>query len=104
MSIPAEKAVTSAAAILPPTELCTQIEAVRSKHDKAFERWPPHINLLFPFIPEASMEAAVSLAEKALAAVGPFSITFNELSHFDHGKNGVILIARPTPSVRPEID
>ncbi len=61
MSIPTEKAVTSALALLPPTELCEQIENVRKAHDKAFERWPPHINLLFPFIPEMYMEQAVPL-------------------------------------------
>ena len=47
------------------------------------------------------MAAAVPLAEKALSALGPFSITFNELSHFDHGKNGVVLIASSHDVGRP---
>jgi hypothetical protein len=39
------KVVTSALAVLPPKSEWGPIQAVREKHDKAFERWPPHINL-----------------------------------------------------------
>lgn len=98
-AIPAEKAVTSALAIVPPLGLCAQIEEVRKEHDKAFERWPPHINILFPFIPEAHMELAVPLVEKALCSVAPFTVTFNELDYFKHPKS-VLLYAKPTESVR----
>lgn len=54
MSIQNEKQtdVRTAVAILPDITLCTDIQLIRQKHDPAFDRWPPHINFLFPFIPE----------------------------------------------------
>jgi hypothetical protein len=45
-----ETAVTSAVAIVLPREFWPQCQAIRSQHDKSFRRWPPHINLLYPFI------------------------------------------------------
>lgn len=40
----------AALAILPPSSIISPIEAVRRIHDRHFERWPPHINLLYPFL------------------------------------------------------
>lgn len=28
-----------------------KINEIRSKHDKAYPRWMPHINFMFPFVP-----------------------------------------------------
>lgn len=40
-----QKVVTAALAVLPPQDQWEQIQRVREAHDKAFQRWPPHINL-----------------------------------------------------------
>ena len=40
----------TALCIIPPGNSCEQIQKIRKKHDAAFERWMPHINLAFPFV------------------------------------------------------
>lgn len=35
----------SAVILMPPKELWAPIQAIRSVHDKAYERWMPHINM-----------------------------------------------------------
>src|SRR3989338_8513333 len=40
----------SALIITIPKTYWLPIEQVRTKHDKAAYRWPPHINLIFPFV------------------------------------------------------
>jgi 2'-5' RNA ligase len=40
----------TALSICPPQYLWPQIQTIRKKYDKASKRWPPHINLMFPFV------------------------------------------------------
>jgi 2'-5' RNA ligase len=40
----------SALVLLPPSAIQAPLEAVRRTHDRHFARWPPHINLLYPFL------------------------------------------------------
>jgi 2'-5' RNA ligase len=47
--LPAHLSYTSALALLPPSSIAAPIETIRRAHDKNFARWPPHINLLYPF-------------------------------------------------------
>ncbi|KAH7389829.1 2'-5' RNA ligase superfamily-domain-containing protein, partial [Pyrenochaeta sp. MPI-SDFR-AT-0127] len=48
--LPAHLSHKSALILLPPSSIAAPIEAVRRVHDKYFARWPPHINLLYPFL------------------------------------------------------
>jgi 2'-5' RNA ligase len=58
----AERSVRTALALLVPEALCGAIDAVRAKHDPAFSRWPPHANLLFPFLADADAVDGALLA------------------------------------------
>jgi len=49
----------AALSILLPLELCDEIQTIRAEHDNSFLRWPPHINLLWPFVNENEFEAAL---------------------------------------------
>lgn len=51
----------SALVLLPHASITAPIDSVRRLHDRHFKRWPPHINLLYPFL--ASLLASPS--EKA---------------------------------------
>lgn len=44
----------SALVLLPPAAITAPIQAVRRIHDKHFARWPPHINLVYPFLASPS--------------------------------------------------
>ena len=64
-----------------------------SKHDRAYRRWMPHINLLYPFIIDNPTGKSFSMAADkltpVLAIVPSFQIRFDAESFrfFRHGKN-----------------
>jgi len=86
------KLVTSAVVISPPESLWEPIQHIRKQHDKAYDRWMPHINLLYPFLPEDRFGEAKEKFTEALQSIPPFKITFAEMDHFDHGKNATLFL------------
>lgn len=48
------------------------LDDVRRGHDRAAPRWPPHINLMFPFVRD---DATAATLAHALTAVAPFTLT-----------------------------
>ncbi|EFC42200.1 predicted protein [Naegleria gruberi] len=83
------KAFHTACCFIAPTEIWEPIQEMRSVMDKAYERWPPHINFLFPFIPEQYFEQAQELIREKLARVEPFDITFSGVNYF--AKNSSVM-------------
>lgn len=66
----------AAIAIIPPLHLTHAIQRIRCFKDKSYVRWPPHINLLYPFLEDSSdtfATAAVKAAE-AVAGIKPFKV------------------------------
>ncbi|MEU4747042.1 endonuclease/exonuclease/phosphatase family protein, partial [Actinosynnema sp. NPDC023658] len=51
-----------------------EVERVRREHDPRADRWPPHVTLLFGFVPESDFDRAVPLLASAVAAVPPFAV------------------------------
>ncbi|KAK3209226.1 hypothetical protein GRF29_69g1136600 [Pseudopithomyces chartarum] len=52
--LPSFLSYKSALVLLPPRAIALPIEAVRGNHDRHFKRWPPHINLIWPFLAQPS--------------------------------------------------
>jgi len=55
--------VCSALALVVPDAVAAPIEAIREKHDPAFQRWPPHCNFLFPFLLDSEISSPAVLAQ-----------------------------------------
>jgi 2'-5' RNA ligase/endonuclease/exonuclease/phosphatase family metal-dependent hydrolase len=66
----AEPSSDTALCLIPPEHLWEPVDRLRSLHDKAYNRWPPHINLVYPFVhPEYLQEAAQILSQLDLSTI-----------------------------------
>lgn len=86
----------SALAVLPPEEVWGPIQAIRAVHDRAYARWMPHVNLLYPFLDEAPVEAV----ERAAASVAAFEAELAAFRSFDRKKGDATLWLAPDPRER----
>ncbi|MEV1122147.1 RNA repair domain-containing protein [Actinosynnema sp. NPDC049800] len=62
-----------------------EVERVRREHDHRADRWPPHVTLLFGFVPEADFDGAVPLLAEAVAGVPPFPVVVDGVREFGPG-------------------
>ncbi|KID61949.1 DUF455 domain protein, partial [Metarhizium hybridum] len=85
----------TAVCLTPPKNLWPSINSVRRLYDKAFEKWPPHVNLVYPFVgPEVLSDAVDMLCQIDLAALVPKTISLQEADYFTH-RNDNTLILKP---------
>ena len=63
-----------------------RVQQLRERHDRQAGRWPPHVNVLYPFVPEAEFEAAAGRLEAALRLLPAFGVTLSRLDRFVHGR------------------
>lgn len=62
----------------------------------AYERWMPHINLIFPFVPEAAMQGVLPQLQSAMSKIAPFVVTLHDFCHFNHGNSNTIYLEPKT--------
>ncbi|GAB1318842.1 polynucleotide adenylyltransferase [Madurella fahalii] len=56
----------TALALIPPKHLWPRLDRLRALYDKAYPRWPPHINLVYPFVRPDCLDAAVDRVAASL--------------------------------------
>ncbi|UPX16513.1 uncharacterized protein EKO05_0006910 [Ascochyta rabiei] len=107
--LPAHLTYKTALALLPPAGVTPPIEAVRHVHDKNYRRWPPHINLIYPFLaspletsdsnsPRLS-QAIRARIEKATSGIRAFHVSLNAdpPGNFTHSKTSKTVWLGPCP-------
>jgi uncharacterized protein (UPF0248 family)/2'-5' RNA ligase/endonuclease/exonuclease/phosphatase family metal-dependent hydrolase len=86
----------TAIAIIPPEGLTSGIQKLRSKFDKAYAKWPPHFNILYPSIPATQLSAAVQQIRDQLAREplpkAPLNLSIEEVGSFRHRKNATVFL------------
>ncbi|MFC2171695.1 2'-5' RNA ligase family protein [Acidobacteriota bacterium] len=87
----------SAVVAIPPEEAWDPIQAIRQQHDRQFEHWMPHVNLVYPFLANEEFAAAVPRMTEAFADIVPVQVTLAELKFFLHPSGRATMWFEPEP-------
>lgn len=79
---PMETTNLTALALIPDGDAWPPIQELRRKHDRQVQIWPPHMNVLYPFVPEESFEAVAHRLAQEMAKLGPVRVRFRSMGHF----------------------
>lgn len=89
----------TALCLIPPPSTWHLVNGVRALYDRAYGKWPPHINLMYPFVrPEFVDEAIENIRHIDLSSFSPLSIHLNKPGVFSHKKNNTIYLQPDTKS------
>jgi RNA 2',3'-cyclic 3'-phosphodiesterase len=88
---------TTAAVLIPPSEVQPAIQVIRQVHDRHFKRWMPHITLLYPFRPRHEFDRLAPRFSALCERIEPFQIEFAEMRFFRHRGESYTLWLAPEP-------
>ncbi|KAK6514540.1 hypothetical protein TWF281_004738 [Arthrobotrys megalospora] len=95
---PASPSPNTALALVLPESTMDIIQPFRSLYDAAAIKWPPHLNLFYPFVQPSSLEAASEYLSEHIHTIckTPLSIRFGSVEVFSGGKKRPsFLVLRP---------
>lgn len=83
----------TALCILPPQDLWPPIDRFRALNDKGYGKWPPHINLMYPFVPPNELDKAVKILAEVEHSRGlPHRVTLTDADTFAHRHDSTIFL------------
>lgn len=75
---------------IPPIDRLSYIQSIRSEYDVSYERWMPHINLVFPFIDSEHINSVSEKLQSIFKDVKPFEISFDRFESFSRKKDATV--------------
>ncbi|KUI55179.1 Nuclear poly(A) polymerase 1 [Cytospora mali] len=89
----------TALCILPPRSTWPRIDRLRSRYDKAYGKWPPHINLVYPFVQVDALPRAVEAIQSAVTRdQRSFRACLDSADVFNHRNDNTIFVHDNTES------
>ena len=82
---------------IPTEDSLEPIQAIRRQHDRQINRWMPHVNLLYPFVPRDQFDCALPLLTRACAEIPSFDVTLERFRFFTHRSDRSTVWLDPTP-------
>lgn len=97
MATPTKLSVTSrdtALCIIPPRNQWSKVDQLRSHYDRAYGKWPPHVNLIYPFVQVDVLPRAAEAVQSAAAQQGrkPFNVSLDSAGVFQHRNDNTIYV------------
>lgn len=83
----------SAVVLVPPSDQWGALQRLRARHDSRFERWPPHVSLLYGFVEPAELPLALPRLADIAKASKPFTVRFDRVITFEHGASTTVALA-----------
>ncbi|KAI1381887.1 hypothetical protein F4677DRAFT_439694 [Hypoxylon crocopeplum] len=90
----------TALCIIPPKHLWPAVDRLRMVYDSAYKKWPPHINLVYPFVPTQSLPRASELIVSQLQKRDEndeLDVRLDTADLFVHGRKNTIFIHDKNP-------
>lgn len=85
--------VRSILAVLPPRRLWRGFDELRAEHDRTYRRIPPHVTLLYGFVPEELFDEAARLLAPLAARTPRLTLELSELIELPHAKSRTVALA-----------
>ncbi|QKT04457.1 2'-5' RNA ligase family protein [Ectothiorhodospiraceae bacterium 2226] len=92
----------SALVLIPPRPLWAPLQAIRRAYDPQYQRWMPHITLLYPFRAREAWPALLPALRASAAALAPFEVRLSETRVFRQGPNRHVIALTPQPAAAVE--
>jgi 2'-5' RNA ligase len=84
----------TALALIVPSYLQPEINTIRKIHDKAFRKWEPHINILYPFVDKSLLSSAITTLRAHLSKtpISPFIVKIEDVGTFEHTRSATVFL------------
>lgn len=79
-------ATKTALALIVTGDDAVKINSIRQENDRAHDRWMPHVNFVFPFVPADRLDEMNARLQRRLGGVGGFDVHFDCVGHFKQKK------------------
>ena len=87
----------TALCIIPPRAAWSSVDRLRALYDKAYEKWPPHVNLIYPFVHPDLLQRATEVIESALPqcqgeSPALLNVSLSKADVFEHKRDNTLYI------------